>query len=70
VLNCCVTGTNDTPCASNSSTSFGEVGQRPREAVDLVDDDHVDAATRDVLEESLQGRAFDIAAGGTHAAPT
>ena len=22
VLNCCVTDTNDTPCASNTSTSF------------------------------------------------
>jgi hypothetical protein len=34
----------------------GEVGERSREAVDLVDHHHIDAPGRDVGEEPLQGR--------------
>ena len=41
---------------------FGEVRQRAGEAVDLVDDDHVNLARPYVLKEPLQGRAVGIAA--------
>jgi hypothetical protein len=40
----------ETPLASNSSTSFGEIGKRTGETVDLVDDDDVDPALPDGLE--------------------
>src|SRR5690606_26685244 len=40
-----------------------EVGQRPREAVDLVDHDNVDAAIADVLQEPLEPGPVDVAAG-------
>jgi hypothetical protein len=41
---------------------LGEVRQRAGQAVDLIDDDHVDFARPDVLQEPPQGRTFDIAA--------
>ena len=42
VLNCCVTETNEAPCASSTLDDLGEVGERAGEAVDLVDDDDVE----------------------------
>jgi hypothetical protein len=42
---------------------LGEVGQRPGQPVDLVDDDDVDPAGVDILQELLKGRAIEIAAG-------
>ena len=41
---------------------FGEVRQRAGQAVDLVDDDHVDLAGPHVLKEPLQGRPVGVAA--------
>jgi len=40
----------------------GKVGERPRQPVDLVDDDNVDPAGPDVGEEALQRRPLHIAA--------
>ena len=57
VLNCWVTETNDTPWASNSSTSLAKSAKRARQAVDLVDDDDIDPVGSNVSEELLQGRA-------------
>jgi hypothetical protein len=42
---------------------LGKIGQGARQAVDLVDDDHVDFAGLHILEETLQGRAVGVAAG-------
>ena len=33
---------------------LGEVGKRPRQTVDLVDDDDVDLAGADIVQQSLQ----------------
>ena len=41
----------------------GEVGQRARQPVDLVDDDDVDDAALDVAQQPLQRRALHAAAG-------
>src|SRR5215813_234661 len=41
---------------------LGEVRQRACQAVDLVDDDDVDLASPQVIENALQGRALDVAA--------
>jgi hypothetical protein len=41
---------------------LGEVGERPGQAVDLVDHDDVDLAGADVCQEPLQGRPVGIAA--------
>jgi hypothetical protein len=40
-----------------------EVGQRAAEAVDLVDNEHVDQTVLDVLQQSLQAGALQRAAG-------
>ncbi len=40
-----------------------EIHQRARQAVDLVDDDHVDQAFLDVFHEAFQRGAIHIAAG-------
>jgi hypothetical protein len=42
---------------------LGEVRQRASQAVDLIDDDHVDLARSHVVEKPPQGRTVDIAAG-------
>ena len=42
---------------------LGEVGERPGQAVDLVDHDHVDLAGLDIRQEPLEGRAVEVAAG-------
>ena len=57
VLNCWVTETNDTPWASNSSTSLAKSAKRAGQAIDLVDDDDIDPVGSNVSEELLQGRA-------------
>jgi hypothetical protein len=38
---------------------FGEVCQRPRQAVDLVDDDDVNLPGTDIVQQSLQVRSVD-----------
>jgi hypothetical protein len=40
---------------------LGKVGQGPRQAVDLIDDDDIDFAGLDILKQPLQGRAIGIA---------
>ena len=41
----------------------GEVGERPGQPVDLVDDDHVDLAGLDIGDQPFQGRPLHRAAG-------
>ena len=41
---------------------FGEIGERPGQAVDLVDDDDLDLASFDIGEEPLQCRPLHGAA--------
>jgi hypothetical protein len=42
---------------------LGEVGRRPCEPVDLIDNDDIDLALPDVGREPLQGRALGRACG-------
>ncbi len=42
---------------------LGKVGQRAGQAIDLVDDDDVDLAGSDIVQQPLQGRAVGVAAG-------
>ena len=42
---------------------FGEIGKRPCQPVDFVDDDHLEFGGFDVLEKALEGRALHRAAG-------
>ena len=42
---------------------FGEVGERPCEAIDLIDDDDVELIHSDGVEQLLQGRTLETAAG-------
>ena len=42
---------------------LGEIGERPGQAVDLVDDDDLNLAGLDVGQQPLQGRALHRAAG-------
>ena len=37
---------------------LGEIGEGPRQAVDLVDDDDVDLPSANLLQERLQGRTI------------
>ncbi len=36
---------------------FGKVGQRPGQAINLVDENHIDQAGSDIFQEFLKGRA-------------
>jgi hypothetical protein len=66
VLNCWVTETNETPVGVEQFDQLGKVGQRPREAIDLIDDNHVDLSGPDIFQEPLQiwsvGRTSGISA--------
>jgi hypothetical protein len=62
VLNCCVTETNDTLCLSNSSTSFAKSASERCQSVDLIDDDHVDLAGLNVVQEPQKGGSVGVAA--------
>ena len=42
---------------------LGKVGERTGQAIDLVDDDDVDLAGADIVQQTLEGRAVGIAAG-------
>ena len=42
---------------------LGEVGERARQPVDLVDDDHVDPVSANVVEQPLERRPLHRAAG-------
>ncbi|MEI2757102.1 MAG: hypothetical protein V9F46_11700 [Chitinophagaceae bacterium] len=63
VLNDCVTETKVTPLRSNTSTSLAKSISERREAVDLVDDHHVDQPVLDVGQQPLQAGALQRAAG-------
>ena len=63
VLKDWVTLTKVTPLPVEHLDQLGEIHQRAAEAVDLVDDDDVDAAGLDVGEQPLQRRALQRAAG-------
>src|SRR5260221_11754570 len=53
VLNCWVTETNETPWASNSSTSLAKSARDLVKTVDLVDDDDVDLPGADIIQQLL-----------------
>jgi hypothetical protein len=63
VLNCCVTETNDTSCASKVSNEPGKIGERSGEPVYLVDNDNVDPAGPNIGERALERGPLQIAAG-------
>jgi hypothetical protein len=42
---------------------LGEIGQRSRQSIDLVDDDHVDSASANVVQHPPRRRAIHRAAG-------
>ena len=63
VLNCWVTATNDTPCRIQNLNDLGEVGERARQAIDLVDDDHIDALCPDIVEQPNKTGPLHVAAG-------
>jgi len=57
VLNCCVTETNDTPRASNSSISWAKSLERAGQAVDLIDHYDLDFAGLEVGQQTSAGRS-------------
>src|SRR5205807_4039349 len=61
VLNCWVTDTNDTPCASKISTSRAKSASERVSRSTLVDDDDIDPASLSVGEQSLECRPLDVA---------
>ena len=63
VLNCWVIETNETPRRSKTVDELGKIGERPRQPIDLVNDDHVDLACLDVGDQPFQRRALHRAAG-------
>ena len=63
MLKDCVTETKVTLLPVEHLDQLGKVHQRAAQAVDLVDDDHVDEPRLDVREQLLQGRALQTAAG-------
>src|ERR1700716_831274 len=64
VLNCWVTATNEIDLASKASTSLAKSASDRGQAVDLVDDnDDVDPSGIDILQQLLEGRTVEIAAG-------
>ena len=54
VLNCWVTETNDTPCASNSSTSLAKSANGSGQTINLVDDDDIKLPAADIIQQFLQ----------------
>jgi hypothetical protein len=52
VLNCWVTETNDTSCASKSSTSLAKSASDRDQAIDLVDNDDINLAGADIIIRS------------------
>ena len=42
---------------------LGKIGERTGQAIDLVDDDDVDLAGADIVQQTLEGRAVGIATG-------
>ena len=62
MLNCWVTETNEALMRVENIDDLGEVGQRTRQAIDLVDDDDIDPSGFDVAHELRQARALHAAA--------
>src|ERR1700692_3564297 len=54
VLNCWVTETNETPCASNSSTSLAKSASDRVRRSNLVDDDDVDLPGANIIQQLLK----------------
>jgi hypothetical protein len=52
VLNCWVTETNDTPCASKSSASLAKSASDRDQAIALVDNDDINLAGADIIIRS------------------
>ena len=63
MLNCCVTDTKDALWASRISTILAKSAERPGQAIDLVDNDDLNLAGRDVLQKPLEGRPLHRPAG-------
>ena len=42
---------------------LGKIGERTGQTIDLVDDDDVDLAGADIVQQTLEGRAVGIATG-------
>ena len=63
VLNCWVTRDERDVVLVEDLDDPGEVDERAGQPVDLVDDDHVDAAALDIAQQPLQRRPFHRAAG-------
>ena len=57
VLNCWVTETKETPSLIEDFHDLGEVGERARQSVDLIDHDHVDLAGGRYLRAAAAARA-------------
>jgi len=53
------------PIGIEQFDQLGEIGQGARQAIDLVDDNDIDAMGANVSEELLQGRAVGGSAGET-----
>src|SRR5713226_9217276 len=65
VLNCCVTATNDTPAGVKQLDHLGEVRQRPRQPVNLVDHHHIDQTLADIDQQALQSGPLHRGPGQT-----
>src|SRR3984893_8651827 len=63
VLKDWVTETNETSCAFEKLDELGEVGKRPRQPIDLVDDDDVDLLRSDLVQQGLEGGPIERRTG-------
>jgi hypothetical protein len=63
VLNCWVTETKLTPCASKTSDHFRKVHQGTGEPIDLVDDQGIDFMFLNITEKLPQGGPLHRTAG-------
>jgi len=62
VLNACVTEDERCLMSVEQFDQPGEVGERARQPVDLIDDDHVDPVSANVVEQPLERRPLHRAA--------
>src|SRR5215813_15116694 len=58
VLNCLCDRYERNAATVEDLYEFGEIGERSRQSVDLVDDDHIDLACLDVGQQALQRRSL------------
>jgi hypothetical protein len=57
VLKARVTEINETSCQSKKFDQLGEVGKRPCQTIDLVDDDDIDLSSANVVQQLLPSGA-------------